>query len=110
MSWQEKAAALNALSEITIKMRDINDWYVHQNIEIGAADSSVLTGSYGNGDTPHNAVEDHWNIFTSLVRPQYIVLVPTRPMERRHVRWNGYMWADLPIIDKGGAHTPISDV
>jgi hypothetical protein len=40
MSWEYKLAALNALTEHTLKMRKPGDWYVFASIEI--SDNIVL--------------------------------------------------------------------
>lgn len=94
MTWQQKAAALDALREIELHIRAPGDWYVHQGISIGG--DGVLVGSYGNGETPELAIEDHWRIYCEeLPHDRYIVI--EGGIARRHVRWNGYMWQDLPI-------------
>ncbi len=94
MDWQEKAAALNALSEISILIRGPNDWYVnHQSIEV--KDGGMLCGEYGNGDSPYMALENHWDILTAIEHPKYLVLHASDTKRRRAVRWNGYMWTDV---------------
>lgn len=93
MDWQMKAAALNALAEINVCIRAPGDWYVHQDVEVGG--NGFLTGSYGNGETPEEAICDHWSKLTDGVSPgNYLV---TRKYGKRiHVRWNGFMWSHLP--------------
>ena len=93
MNWQQKAAALNALSPIKILMRGENDWYVSQSIEV--KDDSGLISVFGNGDTPENAITDHWEKAVSdLCAGQYLVLNAAGD-NRRAVEWNGFMWADV---------------
>lgn len=102
MNWQQKAEALNALSEISLKIRHAGDWYVNQSVEVGGDDSAVVVGTYGNGTTPEVAIEDHWKrLCDELPSNQYLVI--GRANERRHVRWNGFMWIDLPM--KKGAQS-----
>lgn len=101
MEWQQKAAALAALCELRIKFRPAEwriggpePWYVEQQIEV--KDGSILCGTYGNGFTPEEAILDHWQkLVTDLPRDQYLVVRAYRD-ERRAVRWNGFMWEDVP--------------
>lgn len=97
MDYQQKAAALEALGNISIRFRSPGDWYVQQHVEI--KDGSVLVGAYGNGETPIAAIEDHWNELTDLKNGQYLVVDALR--KRRAVRWNGFMWADVtePLVE-----------
>lgn len=96
LDWQQKAAALAALAELSIKCRKAGDWYVSQNVEI--KDNSVLRGEYGNGSTPQEAIEDHWQrLVTNLEKsPLYLVARAGGGEDRRAVRWNGFMWQDVP--------------
>lgn len=89
MDWQQKLAALNALSECSLKMRKPGDWYVSQRVTVKRG--SVLVGEYGNGVTPEEAVNDHWNqLAEDLPRGEY--LVADLSGSRKAVRWNGFMW------------------
>jgi len=95
MDWQQKAAALDALAEIEIKIRKPGDWYVSQRVEI--KDGGVLRGEYGNGPTPQDAILDHWDRLVVNIDPTPLYLVArTADGRRRPVRWNGFMWADFP--------------
>ena len=96
MDYQEKAAALNALADIAIKIRAPNDWYVSQSVEI--KDGGVLVGKYGNGSTPKEAVENHWLELVDKLPPDKYLVIHANGDNRRAVRWNGYMWAD--VIEK----------
>jgi hypothetical protein len=97
LNWQEKFAAVQVLGEASLRMRKPGDWYVSQMVEVlETEDSSVLVGRYGNGSTPKEAVEDHFNTLTAE-QPLHCVVVDamsTRDV-RRHVRWNGFMWVTL---------------
>lgn len=91
LSWQQKAAALNALAEIQIKTRPDGSWYVRQGVEVKRR--GVLIGAYGNGDTPQEAINDHWQqLVGDLTTEQYLV-VGAYGEKRLAVRWNGFMWA-----------------
>ncbi len=102
MDWQQKAAALDALAEIEIKIRKPGDWYVSQRVEI--KNDCFLEGAYGNGDTPMAAIEDHWNRLVTDIecRPLYLVARAGHP-NRRAVRWNGFMWQDVPEPERATA-------
>lgn len=95
MDWQQKAAALDALAEIEIKIRKPGDWYVHQHVEI--KDDCIMRGEYGNGRTPEEAIEDHWQRLVVNIEqtPLYLVARAMRDT-RRAVKWNGFMWMDYP--------------
>ncbi len=94
MDWQTKAAALNALEQISIMIRSPNDWYIQQRTEVGG--DGCLTGQYGNGETPERAIIDHWNkLVNDLPSDRYLV-VGGSSANRKQYRWNGYMWEDLP--------------
>lgn len=94
MEWETKLAALNALSECSLKMRKPGDWYVSQSIEI--KDKSVLRSVCGNGVTPAKAVDNHWDQVTfELASHEYIIArdyYEGEVAKRLAVRWNGFMW------------------
>lgn len=92
MNWEQKLAAFKALGEAHLEMRKPGDWYVADSINVGG--DGCLVGAYGNGATPQQAVEDHWQ--------KLVVDLPLdRHLHSRHagvirrVRWNGYMWQDI---------------
>lgn len=108
MSWQEKFAAINALGEASLMMRKPGDWYVNQpRVETKDEGSSVIGCDYGNGATPEDAVVDHWERIAALP-PRWFVVVDSFGPSRRHVRWNGYMWVDVPrdVAASGERGTP----
>lgn len=94
MDWQQKAEALNALAKIEIRCRKARDWYVHQNTEIKA--DGVLIGAYGNGETPEAAIEDHWRQLVDELSPDRYIVTHAYRDTRRAVRWNGFMWTEVP--------------
>lgn len=93
MDWQQKAAALDALAEISVMIRKPGDWYVSQRVEI--KDGGILRGDYGNGETPQAAIEDHWRNMVDNIGSRYLV-AHAGTERRRAVRWNGFMWMDIP--------------
>jgi hypothetical protein len=95
-NYQDKAAALDALSSIRVCIRKSCDWYVDQAVEVGG--DGFLNGIYGNGGSPAEAIEDHWHkLVTNLPVDRYLVVKAGNIECRRHVRWNGFMWEDLPV-------------
>lgn len=92
MNWQQKAAALNALAELDIKIREPGDWYCSQSVSI--REEFVLVGTFGNGDSPEAAVDDHWKVLVEDIGARYLIANDGR-YNRKAVRWNGYMWADV---------------
>ena len=101
MDWQQKAEALASLTELAICFREKQwriggdePWYVQQKIDI--RDGCCLHGAYGNGYTPQEAIEDHWKrLVDDLSSDQYLVIEAAAD-KRRAVRWNGFMWQDMP--------------
>ena len=94
MTWEEKLAAIQALCETHIGMRAPGDWYVYaKHIEIGG--NGMLESCTGNGNSPSAAVDAHWKKLTELSSGRYLVL--NAMTERKHFRWNGFMWSQLPI-------------
>lgn len=93
MDWEQKLQALNAVAECHLIMRKPGDWYVSQSVDV--KNGSVLEGRYGNGSTPEEAVNEHWQELTELDRGQYIVgrtYLDGEVTKRMAVRWNGFMW------------------
>jgi hypothetical protein len=98
MTWEEKLSALQVLCDTSLRMRKPGDWYVSATgREIGGDDTGMLTGLYGNGPTPQAAVEDDWKQMTELPVRRYIVIGAMGP-NRKHFRWAGYMWREVPML------------
>ena len=93
MDWQQKAAALDALAEIEIRIRAPWDWYVHQNV--GIKDDHLMRGVYGNGETPEAAILDHWEVVVDAAKFPLYLVANSGTDRRRAVVWNGFMWADV---------------
>lgn len=101
MDWQQKAEALAGLTELAIHFREKQwliggpePWYVQQKIDI--REGGCLHGAYGNGYTPQEAIENHWKrLVDDLAADQYLI-VRSSTDDRRAVRWNGFMWQDVP--------------
>lgn len=96
MTWEQKLAALQTLTEHKLIMREPGDWYVCATIEIGG--DGMLKSEYGNGETPEEAVLDHWERLTKLQNFEYLVVrTPTDFVggsKSNYYRWNGFMWKD----------------
>jgi hypothetical protein len=91
VNWQQKLAAIQAFADqyhTNLKMRAPDDWYVSCGMSIGG--DGMLTGSYGNGRTPEEAVEDHWSIYSELPFDRYAV-----NHDNLRARWNGFMWKEI---------------
>lgn len=90
MTWEEKLAALQSLTETSLRMRKPGDWYVdaYGLREIGG--NGILDSAYGNGKTPQEAVENDWLKMTSLASDLYI------RVKGKNYRWMGYMWRQVP--------------
>jgi hypothetical protein len=95
VTWEEKFAALKSLShDVSLRMREPGDWYVSDpGVEIGG--DGVLASKTESGATPEAAVEMHWEILTKLPPDKYIALDAFTD-KRRHYRWSGFMWTEVP--------------
>mgnify|MGYP001558321272 CR=1 FL=1 len=93
MTWEEKFEAIKALGEAHVDMRSPGDWYVDSQMYVGG--DGMLTGVYGNGASPQEAIEAHWKMYSALPHDRYVVT--GYGADRKHHRWNGYMWRALPI-------------
>ncbi len=98
MDWQQKADALNSLADIHINIREAGDWWVNQSTEIGG--DGMLLGSFGNGATPEEAIEDHWRVLVTDLAPGRYIVVSAYRDDRKQWRWNGYMWREIPVLDR----------
>jgi len=95
MNWEQKLMAIQALGDTFLKMREPGNWYVHTTgLEVGG--DGMLRGVGGDGSSPERAVEDRWEKILAIGPPLYLVINAYRD-NRRQVRWNGYMWLDIPV-------------
>jgi hypothetical protein len=90
-------AAIAALEgEPALPMRAPGDWYVDQrNVDVKTRGAPVAASAYGNGTTPEEVVRDHWRALTDL-KPNEVVVLRAYVVCRQYVRWNGFVWADVP--------------
>lgn len=104
MTWEQKFAALCSLCDTSLKMREPGDWYVRAyGRETQKPGSAMLASESGRGPSPERAVENDWGkiALASQEGKIYVVIDAMSETERRHYRWNGYMWEMLPIDKKG---------
>ncbi len=96
MDWEQKFMALGALlggaTRMSVVMREPGNWYVSAPME--CARGGMLCGEYGNGKTPQEAVENHWEIYSKEPVVRVDTITDTGRVERR-VKWAGYMWIDV---------------
>jgi hypothetical protein len=97
MTLEEKLARLREIAHTEVLMRDNGTWYVQAyGRETQRRGSGILAGTYGDGRTPEEAVENDWEQIANLPPDRYVVLDAMSP-KRRHVRWGGAGWIDLPV-------------
>lgn len=106
MNWKEKMDALSSLDdEIALKYRNaeyvkdlkLEPWYVLQRVEIKTKGGSILKCVSGNGNTPEEAIVDHWQQLTELNQEEYVV-VYAGSNNRQAVKWNGFMWKKVQEV------------
>ena len=98
MTYEQQFSAIKALSNScpgpALHMREPGNWYLYVPcVEIGG--NGLLKGVGKSGITPEYAVEHTWDELTSVVAPFFIVINAMQDDQRRQVRWNGFMWADV---------------
>jgi hypothetical protein len=96
MTWEQKLEAIEALCGITtvnLQMRKPGDWYVSAGMSISK--DGISTSSYGNGKTPEEAVNDHWNIYAVNLPPELSIILGYTADKK--YRWNGFMWREVQI-------------
>jgi len=90
LTWEQKFAALRAISEVSLKMRGPGNWYVSDHIEIGG--DGFLSGVTQAAATPEEAVQDAWNqLVVDLPSDRHLV-IGGNSRTRQCYRWNGFMW------------------
>lgn len=95
MTWEQKLAALQALGgECHLAMRSPGNWYVaEKGFSIGG--DGMLTSQTQSEPSPADAVEECWSQHvTNLPANRYLAVEGND--SRKHFRWNGYMWQELP--------------
>ena len=96
MNTREKALALNALSRFSLELDCDNRWFVsHPRVDIKEIEHpGGIWSVTGRGDTPEDAIEDHWCKLTAPGQ-NHCIVVNALCDNRRRVRWNGFMWEDV---------------
>lgn len=91
--WEQKFQVMQSLCSHSLKMRGPGDWYV-ESTGIEIKDGPILESSYGNGKTPQEAIENHYEIYTSVKLPKTVV-VNAHTSKRKEYIWTGFMWREL---------------
>lgn len=95
MTWEQKLHALDALAGAArIGMREPGNWFCSHRLDI--KDKHMLVGGCGNGATVEAAVLDQWERVTTKLEAHQYIIVTRGDGPRRCVRWNGFMWSDVP--------------
>ncbi len=95
MKWEEKLQSIRSLdSEVCLKMWLPGEWGAYTSIEIGG--DGLLHGAFGNGTSPEGAVLGLWNRIVTDLKSGEVLVLYAHSSKRREVRWNGFMWEDLP--------------
>lgn len=90
MDWEQKLYALNKLTEHSLIMRRPGDWWVCS--ELMERSITSLTGVWGEGATPVEAVESHWFVFVTGLPSTSKIWVPNL---EAHYRWDEFMWKEI---------------
>ena len=71
-----------------------HNWYVLANIEKGGG--GVLSGIVEHESTPEGAVDSYFHHLTTVDLDHYLVVKSYDNKARRHYRWNGAAFAEIP--------------
>lgn len=93
LTWEEKFDVLNGLCSHELCMRRPGNWYVSSGLNVGG--DGFLTGEYGNGETPQQAILNHWDKYCVSLPADKFIIVDWAEETRRHVRWNGCRFVDV---------------
>ena len=96
MTWEQKLAALNALSADRCMMTMLQPGVWSLRVPRAELKQGGILGSLSaTGASPEAVVEAVWRRATVPPKGAYVVLNAMGENKRRAVAWNGYMWADL---------------
>lgn len=93
LNWEQKLSALQALTDTALRMRGPGDWYISAERRSVGGDG-FLTGTYGNGKTPQEAVEDDFRKLAEML-PSDKYIVVRKSGGDKQFRWNGFMWQEV---------------
>lgn len=100
MGYEQMIAAMKAIApDAAIYFRGPRDWYVGRLPEVGG--DGLLSGIAGRAPDPVAAIQDAWDRLIAVQAPKYLV-IRAMSNDRRQVRWNGFMWEDVPITTTFG--------
>lgn len=99
MTWEQKFIALKALCPEMHLTTNLDQRWVcaGSRLEETSDSSHVLAGVTGFGSSPETAVENMWLRVEKQPADHYFVIGAYHGEKRRHVKWNGFMWIDVPI-------------
>ena len=90
LTTNQMALALSALGDFGIHIRKRGDWYASVRAEIKRG--AFLEGPSVSAPSPDAAV---LALFETYTAPGTIVVLHANEARRRHVQWNGFIWADI---------------
>jgi len=92
MSWEEKLVAMKELGDAHLCMREPGNWYVsHTCVEF--KQGGFLTSPTQSSCTPQEAVEEYWNLLTTLQRAsdKYEHI----RVGRKKYQWLAHRWVEI---------------
>ncbi len=96
MTWEEKFRALRALDPtVCLMMRDDGIWFVPAGRR-AIGQPGAFTCVQESGLTPEEAVNEIWDRYMSEALGESALLLDPFSDTPRKVRWNGFMWQDVP--------------
>lgn len=89
MNWEQKLVALQCICPTWLCMRRPGDWFVEaRGRDVMEGEGGMfLCGSYGNGRTPEEAVNNDWEV---IAVPGHAIRV-----HDKYWRWGGFMWQQM---------------
>lgn len=70
----------------------ISKWYAGFDSLVEIASGGILSGVYGNGNTPEAAIENLWKVVSNQPKSQHL-----RVSGKGRLRWNGFYFEQVSI-------------
>jgi hypothetical protein len=100
MTLEEQWEALECIAPVELKLRQrhvthVPRWYASQSY-VNRGGDGFLGSITGNGDTPQQAISALWEQARDLGKSSLFIVHDPPGGPRRHFRWAGFMWKELP--------------
>jgi len=100
LTTQQKFLAMRSLCDATQIRIDLNGNFYVRLPGVERARRGMLSSLGAHADCPIKAIDQTWEQITSLTSYETIV-VDAMKSQRKEYRWDGFMWKQLELANKG---------